>query len=279
MSGGNAGPSRRTLLDQAAGASGSGRGRGASLRVEQVSAGYQPEIDVLTGVTLAAAPGRITAVIGPNGAGKSTLLRVVFGLLPPRAGRVALDARDLAGLRPDARKRLGIGYVPQGASTFPQMTVEETLRLGGWTIRRRPSDLRERLGHVYELFPALVPLRRTKAAVLSGGQLRLLSLAKELVVMPSLLLVDEPTTGLAPRIAAEVYALLERSRALGITILLVDQNIVEAVRVADDVYLFGMGRVQREGSGASFAADLPGIVRAALVGTQDIEAPGGGGGG
>ena len=253
---------------------------GAALRVEQVVAGYQPEIEVLAGVTLTAAPGRITTVIGANGAGKSTLLRVVFGLLRARTGRVLLDGRDLAGLRPDARKRLGIGYVPQGASTFPQMTVDETLRLGGWTLRRHPAVLRERLAHVYQLFPALVPLRRAKTAVLSGGQLRLLSVAKELVVMPSLLLVDEPTAGLAPRIAGEVYALLEHSRTLGITVLLVDQNIVEAVRVADDVYLFGMGRVQREGPRASFAADLAGIVRSALVGGDDgpAEQPDGGGG-
>jgi ABC-type branched-subunit amino acid transport system ATPase component len=239
---------------------------GAALRVEQVAAGYQPEIDVLAGVTLQAAPGRITAVIGANGAGKSTLLRVVFGLLPARTGRVLLDGRDLAGLRPDQRKRLGIGYVPQGAATFPQMTVDETLRLGGWTVRRDPADLHARLDHIYELFPALVPLRRVKAALLSGGQLRLLSVAKELVVMPTLLIVDEPTAGLAPRIAAEVYALIEQSRALGITVVLVDQNIVEAVRIADDVYLFNMGRVQRTGPRASFEADLAGIVRSALVG-------------
>ncbi|HEV2280936.1 MAG TPA: ATP-binding cassette domain-containing protein [bacterium] len=253
---------------------------GAALRVEQVVAGYQPEIDVLAGVTLAAAPGRITAVIGANGAGKSTLLRVVFGLLPARAGRVLLDGRDLAGLRPDVRKRLGVGYVPQGGSTFPQMTVDETLRLGGWTLRRHPAALRERLAHVYELFPALGPLRRRRTAELSGGQLRLLSVAKELVVMPSLLLVDEPTAGLAPRVAGEVYALLEHSRTLGITVLLVDQNIVDAVRVADDVYLFGMGRVQREGPRASFAADLAGIVRSALVGAEEgrqTDQPGGGG--
>lgn len=239
---------------------------GAALHVEAIVAGYQPGIDVLAGVTLTAAAGRVTAVIGANGAGKSTLLRVVFGLLPARLGRVLLDGRDLAGLRPDQRKRLAIGYVPQGASTFPQMTVEETLRLGGWTLRRDPAALRARLGHIYELFPALVPLRRAKAAVLSGGQLRLLSVAKELVAMPSLLLVDEPTAGLAPRIAAEVYTLLEQSRVLGITVLLVDQNIAEAVRIADDVYLFSMGRVQREGPRASFAADLPAIVRSALVG-------------
>jgi ABC-type branched-subunit amino acid transport system ATPase component len=243
-----------------------GVANGAALRIDQVVAGYQPEIDVLAGVTLGAAPGRITAVIGANGAGKSTLLRVVFGLLPARSGRVLLDGRDCAGFRPDARKRLGMAYVPQGGSTFPQMTVDETLRLGGWILRRRPAELRARLDHVYELFPALVPLRRRRAAELSGGQLRQLSVAKEFVVMPSLLLVDEPTAGLAPRVAAHVYTLLERCRGLGITVLLVDQNIVEAVRIADDVYLFGMGRVQREGPREAFAADLAGIVRSALVG-------------
>ena len=242
------------------------RAAGAALRVEALAAGYQPEIEVLAGVTLGAAPGRITAVIGANGAGKPTLLRVVFGLLPARTGRVLLDGRDCAGLRPDQRKRLGMAYVPQGGSTFAQMTVDETLRLGGWILRRRPAELRARLAHVYELFPALVPLRRRRAAELSGGQLRQLSLAKEFVVMPSLLLVDEPTAGLAPRVADDVYALLDRSRGLGITVLLVDQNIVEAVRIADDVYLFGMGRVQREGPRAVFAADLAGIVRSALVG-------------
>jgi len=241
------------------------------LAVDRVVAGYHEEIDILSGVTLAVAPRRITAVIGPNGAGKSTLLRVIFGLLAPRAGRVVFDGRDLRGVRPDERKRLGIGYVPQGASTFPQMTVEETLLVGGWTIRHDRAHLAQRLAHVYALFPQISALRRARTAALSGGQLRMLSLAKELVVMPFLLLVDEPTAGLAPRVAEEVYGLLDRSRALGITVLLVDQNITEAVRIADYVYLIGMGRVQREGPRDVFAASLREIVQESLVGVDPAE--------
>jgi ABC-type branched-subunit amino acid transport system ATPase component len=236
------------------------------LSVQDVVAGYHEEIDILAGMSLEAAHRRITVVIGPNGAGKSTLLRVVFGLLAPRAGRVVLDGREVQRLRPDERKRAGIGYVPQGQSAFPQMTVEETLLVGGWTIRHDRALLRRRLAHVYELFPQLADLRRKRTTVLSGGQLRMLSVAKELVVMPSLLLVDEPTAGLAPRVADEVYDLLVRSRDLGITVLLVDQNITEAVRIADYVYLVGMGRVRREGPREVFAAGLQEIVRESLVG-------------
>jgi ABC-type branched-subunit amino acid transport system ATPase component len=237
------------------------------LWVDRVVAGYHPGIDILDDLTIRAASRRITAVIGPNGAGKSTLLRVVFGLLHPRAGGVVFDDRELRGLTPFERKRLGIGYVPQGPSTFPQMTVEENLLVGGWTIRGDRAALRQRLAHMYDLFPALAGARRARATVLSGGQLRMLSIAKEMVAMPSLLLVDEPTAGLAPRAAAEVYDLLQRSRALGITVLLVDQNISEAVAVADDVYLIVMGRVEREGPREMFARDLQAIIQETLVGT------------
>ena len=236
------------------------------LEVERVTAGYHPGIDILRELTLRAAPGRITAVIGPNGAGKSTLLKVVFGLLAPRDGRVRLGSLELGRLPPHERKRVGIGYVPQGPSTFPQMTVEENLLIGGWTIRRDRAALRERLARVYDLFPALAGLRRARATVLSGGQLRMLSIAKELVATPSLLLVDEPTAGLAPRVADDVYDLLVRSRALGITVLLVDQNIAEAVGVADDVYLLVMGRIERQGPRDVFARQLRAIIQETLVG-------------
>jgi len=236
------------------------------LRVDRLVAGYHPGIDILNDLTLRAAAGRITTVIGPNGAGKSTLLRVVFGLIAPRTGRVLFNDREIQELPADERKRIGIGYVPQGPSTFPQMTVEENLLVGGWTIRHDRARLRERLEHVYDLFPALSGIRRARATVLSGGQLRMLSVAKELVAMPSLLLVDEPTAGLAPRVAGEVYDLLVRSRAMGITVLLVDQNIAEAVAVADDVYLLVMGRVEREGPREVFARDLRAIISETLVG-------------
>jgi ABC-type branched-subunit amino acid transport system ATPase component len=238
------------------------------LWVDRIVAGYHPGIDILDGLTVRASAGQITAVIGPNGAGKSTLLRVVFGLLRPRAGRVVFDGREMGGLSPFERKRLGVGYVPQGASTFPQMTVEENLLVGAWTIRCDKTALRGQLKHVYDLFPALARLRRARATVLSGGQLRMLSVAKELVAQPSLLLVDEPTAGLAPRPADDVYDLLTRSRDLGITVLLVDQNISRAVAVAGSVYLVAMGRVQRQGPRGDFARDLPAIIRETLVGVS-----------
>ncbi|TMI80462.1 MAG: ATP-binding cassette domain-containing protein [Bacillati bacterium ANGP1] len=135
------------------------------LWVDRVVAGYHPGIDILDDLTLRAEAGRITAVIGPNGAGKSTLLRVVFGLLPPRGGRVLFREREIQGVPADARKRMGIGYVPQGPSTFPQMTVEENLLVGGWTIRHDRVRLRDRLEHVYALFPALAGVRRVRATV------------------------------------------------------------------------------------------------------------------
>ncbi|HKV45989.1 MAG TPA: ATP-binding cassette domain-containing protein [bacterium] len=236
------------------------------LWIDRVTAGYHPGIDILSELTLRAASGRITAVIGPNGAGKSTLLRVVFGLVRPRAGRVVFGDREIQEVTAHARKRLGIGYVPQGPSTFPQMTVEENLLVGGWTIRHDRAQLRQRLAQTYDLFPALAAIRRSRATVLSGGQLRMLSIAKELVALPTLLLVDEPTAGLAPRVAGEVYDLLVRSRHFGLTVVLVDQNISEAVAVADDVYLIVMGRVEREGPRDVFARDLRAIIQETLVG-------------
>ncbi|HLW61020.1 MAG TPA: ATP-binding cassette domain-containing protein [bacterium] len=236
------------------------------LRIDRVVAGYHPGIDILSDLTLRAASGRITAVIGPNGAGKSTLLRVVFGLVRPRAGRVVFGDREIQQTTAYARKRLGIGYVPQGPSTFPQMTVEENLLVGGWTIRRDRPLLHQRLAHLYDLFPTLAAIRGSRATALSGGQLRMLSIAKELVASPTLLLVDEPTAGLAPRVADGVYDLLVRSRHLGVTVVLVDQNISEAVAVADDVYLIVMGRVEREGPREVFARDLRAIIRETLVG-------------
>lgn len=236
------------------------------LRIEHVTAGYHPGIDILRDVTVRAVQRRITAIIGPNGAGKSTLLKVVFGLVAAREGRVLFQDRDIERLPAHERKRMGIGYVPQGPSTFPQMTVEENLLIGGWTMRRDRRALRERLALIYDLFPALAGLRRARATILSGGQLRMLSIAKELVAPPALLLVDEPTAGLAPRVAGDVYDLLLRSRALGITVLLVDQNIAEAVAIADDVYLLVMGRVDRQGPREVFARDLRAVIQETLVG-------------
>jgi branched-chain amino acid transport system ATP-binding protein len=238
----------------------------AGLRLEHVAAGYVEGIDILSDISLRVEPGSITGVIGPNGAGKSTLLRTIFGFVRARRGTVELDGRPIHALAPHEVKRLGVSYVPQGANVFPQLTVEDNLLLGAWVIRRDRARVAERLARAYEAFPRLLDRRRRRATGLSGGEAKMLSLAKELVTAPALLLVDEPSAGLAPRIVEQVYARLLEVRAQGVTILLVDQNINKAVQVSDYLYLIERGQVRREGPRADFADQLRDIVRDSLLG-------------
>jgi ABC-type branched-subunit amino acid transport system ATPase component len=238
----------------------------ARLDVEHVAVGYVEGIDILSDVTLRVEPGSITGVIGPNGAGKSTLLRAIFGFLHARRGSISLDGRPIHELLPYEVKRLGVSYVPQGANIFPQLTVEENLLLGAWVIRRERARVAERLERAYAAFPRLRERRRRRATGLSGGEAKMLSLAKELVTDPALLLVDEPSAGLAPRIVEQVYARLLEVRGQGVTILLVDQNINKAVQVADYLYMIERGQVRREGPRAEFAGQLRDIVRDSLLG-------------
>ena len=238
----------------------------ARLDVEHVAAGYVEEIDILSDITLRVEPGSITGVIGPNGAGKSTLLRTIFGFLRARRGTIAFDGRPIHMLAPHEVKRLGISYVPQGANIFPQLTVEENLLLGAWVIRRERARVAERLERAFAAFPRLRERRRRRATALSGGEAKMLSLAKELVTDPALILVDEPSAGLAPRIVEQVYARLLEVRGQGVTILLVDQNINKAVEVSDYLYMIERGGVKREGPRAEFADQLRDIVRDSLLG-------------
>ncbi|MDQ6670880.1 MAG: ATP-binding cassette domain-containing protein [Chloroflexota bacterium] len=237
------------------------------LEARELVVGYREGVDVLLSVSLRAEAGTITSVIGTNGSGKSTLLRCLYGLLPQRSGEVRFDGTSIGAWRTERRKEVGIGYLPQHHSTFPQLTVEQNLVLGGWLLRRDHSRLQRRIESLYELFPALREHRRARATTLSGGQLRMLALAKELVVLPRLLLVDEPSVGMSPRVATDLYAFLEQLPAQGVTVLLVDQNITDAVRIAQRVYLFGEGRVQREASGAWFATHLEEVVQQMLRGS------------
>jgi len=238
----------------------------AHFQIEYVAAGYVEGIDILADISLRVEPGSITGVIGPNGAGKSTLLKTVFGFLHPRRGRIALDGREIGALAPYEIKRLGISYVPQGPNIFPQLTVEENLQLGAWVIRQDRARVASRLEGAYVAFPRLREKRRQRATTLSGGEVKMLSLAKELVTEPTLLLVDEPSAGLAPRIVEQVYAQLLAVRDRGVTILLVDQNINKAVHVSDYLYLIERGEVRREGPRHDFADQLHAIVRDALLG-------------
>ena len=236
------------------------------LTLEQVHVGYVEGIDILAGLDLRVQQGTITGVIGPNGAGKSTLLRAIFGFLHPHRGRIVLDGGEIHGLAPHQVKRRGIAYVPQGANIFPQLTVEENLMLGGWVLRRERGRVAAMLEGAYAAFPRLRERRSRRATTLSGGEAKMLSLAKEMMTEPTLLLVDEPSAGLAPRITDQIYDRLLEARTRGVTILLVDQNITKAVEVSDYLYQIERGQVRREGPREGFASQLRDIIRDALLG-------------
>lgn len=238
----------------------------ALLELDGITAGYVEGIDVLSDIRLRVEPGTITGIIGPNGAGKSTLLKTIFGFLHPRPGRIVFAGRGIEGLAPHEIKRLGMSYVPQGTNVFPQLTVQENLQLGSWVFRRDASRVDRGMERAYAEFPRLAEKRRMRATALSGGEAKMLSLAKEQVSEPTLLLVDEPSAGLAPRIAQQVYARLLEARAAGVTILLVDQNITKAVEISDYLYMLEMGQVRREGPRQAFADQLRELIRDALLG-------------
>jgi ABC-type branched-subunit amino acid transport system ATPase component len=238
----------------------------ALLELDEVVAGYVSEIDILNGIRLGVAAGSITGVIGPNGAGKSTLLKTIFGFLHPRRGRIAFDGREIQAVAPHAIKRLGIGYVPQGTNIFPQLTVHENLQLGAWVFRRERGRVAAMLDRAYAAFPRLAQKRLLRATALSGGEAKMLSIAKEMVTDPRLLLVDEPSAGLSPKLAEQVYAQLVEARAHGVTIFLVDQNVAKAVEISEYLYMLEMGRVRREGPRRDFADQLRDLIRDALLG-------------
>jgi ABC-type branched-subunit amino acid transport system ATPase component len=236
------------------------------LELREVVAGYVARIDILNGIELSVETGSITGVIGPNGAGKSTLLKTVFGFLHPRHGRIVFDGQTIESLAPHSVKRLGIGYVPQGTNIFPQLTVRENLELGAWVFRRDGARVARMLERAYTAFPRLGEKRRMRATALSGGEAKMLSIAKEMVTDPRLLLVDEPSAGLSPKLSDQVYVELLAARAHGVTILLVDQNIAKAVEVSEYLYMLEMGQVRREGPRRDFADQLREIIRDALLG-------------
>jgi len=223
------------------------------LSVTDVHAGYLPGVDILRGLSLEARANEITLVIGPNGAGKSTLLRTVFAFLAPNQGSIAFAARSTAGLRPSDLKAAGISYVTQDINSFPGLTVEDNLRMGAWVFRRDGERLRRQLERAYATFPPLAEKRHVRAGELSGGQGRMLSVARELMTEPQLLLVDEPTAGLAPNLVEQVYdILLTAKQASGVAILLVEQNVEQALPLADQLYLLNLGRVKAQGPGKEF---------------------------
>jgi branched-chain amino acid transport system ATP-binding protein len=215
------------------------------LEIRELVVGYGA-VRALDGVSLTAAKGGITAVLGANGAGKTTLLRAVSGLVRPRSGEVLLDGRDIGRLPAEEITRLGVAHVPESGGVIVELTVEENLRLGGlW--RRDNAALRKQISEIYELFPPLRIRQGRVAATLSGGERQMLALGRALVSRPRLLLMDEPSLGLAPRVAAQIMAVLRRQRdEQGLTVILVEQNARSALSVADHAVVLSLGSVAAE---------------------------------
>ncbi|MFP3915156.1 MAG: ABC transporter ATP-binding protein [Actinomycetota bacterium] len=230
------------------------------LRVDGLVAGYGP-VTVVHDVSLSVPRGAIVSIIGPNGAGKSTLLKGVYGLVDVSGGQVlfrpaAGEQVDLTGLRPDRITAAGLNYAPQLANVFPNLTVFENLEMGA-VLRRDAMD--ERLEVVYELFPLLEERRQQRAGTLSGGQRQMLALARAMMTDPELLLLDEPSAGLAPRVIDEVMELLTEINRRGVSILMVEQNARRSLAVSDYGYVLEAGRNRIGGEGSTLLED-PAVV-------------------
>ncbi|MDR7434106.1 MAG: ABC transporter ATP-binding protein [Armatimonadota bacterium] len=220
------------------------------LEVQELQAGYG-RLQVLHGVTLSVPPGSVAAVIGANGAGKTTLLRAISGLLCPTSGRVAFDGQVITGWPPERIVECGIVHVPERRQLFGSMRVEDNLLLGAYLrLRREPwRAIQADLERVYDLFPRLRERRRQVAATLSGGEQQMVAIGRALMARPRLLLLDEPSLGLAPLLVREFFRVVEELRAQGYTILLVEQNARQALRVADVAYVMETGRITTQGLG------------------------------
>ncbi|HEU4381877.1 MAG TPA: ABC transporter ATP-binding protein [Anaeromyxobacteraceae bacterium] len=217
------------------------------LSVEKIESGYGP-MQVLWGPSLAVKPGTITSLLGPNGAGKSTLLWTILGSVPPRGGRVLFDGKDVTSLPPHRKVDLGLTLVPEGKHLFKEMTVLENLLMGAYRkealAARRPS-----LDLVLSMFPILAERKDQKAGSLSGGQQQMVTIARALMTKPRLIMMDEPSQGLAPKLTFEIFDTIERlKREVGLTILLVEQNAAVSLGKADYVYVMHEGIVRAEGT-------------------------------
>jgi neutral amino acid transport system ATP-binding protein len=225
----------------------------AIIELDGVSAGYQPGVDVVRGVSLQVTPGEMIAIVGPNGAGKSTLIKAVCGLVPIRAGRVSLAGIDITGATPHAVVRHGVGYVPQRDNVFPRLTVEENLEIGGMAFR--DVDVRAEKERMLELFPSLARRRRKPAGILSGGERQMLAMARALLPNPKVMLLDEPSAGVDVRTVAAIWEQIAAIHRQGVATLLVEQNARQALALSNYGYVLDLGEIRYEGAGKDLLAD------------------------
>ncbi len=217
------------------------------LSVENVTAGYIPGVEILRGVNLRVEQGEMVCIVGPNGAGKSTVLRAVSGLIHISTGRVAFNGESLGGLRPEQILTRGIAHVPQGHSVFPKMTIYENLLMGAYTVKDREA-IRRRLDKVYALFPFLKERAKEKAGNLSGGQQKVLEMGRALMLEPPLMMLDEPSLGLAPKTMANLFDTIKDLNSTGLTILMVEQNARQGLAASHRGYVLELGKEKFEGA-------------------------------
>ena len=223
------------------------------LAVNDLYVGYYRDLNILQGVAMQAEGGKITTVLGANGVGKSTLLKAIYGFLRPNQGQIHLDDEDIVNVPTHERINMGISYIPQQPGVFRFMSVEENLELGAWTFKNDKTRIKRKLEENYDRFPDLAPRRRSNAGELSGGMQRMVEIGRTLMTDPKLILVDEPTAGLAKLLSEEVYQMLVDLRDRdGLTILLVDQEIRSALKIADYVYVLELGRNKFQGPAEEF---------------------------
>jgi branched-chain amino acid transport system ATP-binding protein len=224
------------------------------LDVRDLYVGYYKDLNILQGVDIKAETGKITAVLGANGVGKSTLLKAIYGFLKPNAGEIYMDGQRVDGTPTHKLIDLGISYIPQHTGIFRWLSVEENIQLGGWTFRGDKKRLKRKIEENYERFPVLKEKRKQQAGELSGGQQRMVELSRTMMTDPTLILVDEPTAGLAKLLSQEVYQMLVDLRDQdGLTIILVDQEIRQALKIADYVYVLDLGRNKFDGPVEEFS--------------------------
>ena len=226
---------------------------GRVLVASDLRAGYG-EIDVLQHVSMEVRRAELVSLIGPNGAGKSTVLKTVMGFLRPREGRVLFDGQDITGWRPDQVVRRGLAYVPQGRIVFQQMSVQENLEMGAFTVEDG-ARVRAAMERVLALFPRLAERRTQRAGTMSGGEQQMLAIGRALMIEPTALLLDEPSLGLSPMFVDLIFEKIAELRAAGMTLLMVEQNAARALELSDRGYVLELGRNRFEGPGPELLAD------------------------
>ncbi len=223
------------------------------LEIKDLYVGYYEDLHILRGLSLAAQTGKITAILGANGVGKSTLLKAIYGFLNPHSGQILLNGRDVTGTATHQLISLGISYIPQQPGVFKHMSVRENLMMGAWTFQKDKKRMESKIEENYQRFPILHEKQHDQAGSLSGGQQRMVEIGRTLMTDPEVILVDEPTAGLAKMLSEEVYRMLIDLRDKEeLTILLVDQEIREALKIADYVYVLELGRNKFEGAASEF---------------------------